>query len=225
MQPKTTAKRDGSAYVLNGEKTLVVGAASAELFLISAQLDGGKPSLFVVEAGVVGLSVSPQPAMGLRAAALARVHLQNIRLPLSARMDDKLDFAEFLAASRLAWCALAVGAGQAALDYVIPYCNDRKAFGEPISHRQAVAFMVANIGIEVEGMRLATRRAAARAAAGKSFVREAALARSLCGRHGMKIGSDAVQLLGGHGFTHEYPVERFYRDLRAMAVLEGAILV
>jgi alkylation response protein AidB-like acyl-CoA dehydrogenase len=111
------------------------------------------------------------------------------------------------------------------LDYVIPYVNDRIAFGEPISHRQAVAFMVADIGIELEGMRLVTYRAASRATQGKSFDREVALARKLCTDKGMKIGSDGVQLLGGHGFVKEHPVERWYRDLRAVGILEGAVLV
>ena len=111
------------------------------------------------------------------------------------------------------------------LDYVIPYVNEREAFGEPISHRQAVAFTVADIAIELEGMRLATLRAASRADQGKAFAREAALARQLCADKGMQIGSDGVQLLGGHGYVKEHPVERWYRDLRATGVMEGALLV
>ena len=127
--------------------------------------------------------------------------------------------------ARLGWSALAVGTGQAVLDYVIPYVNERQAFGEPISHRQAVAFMVANIAIELEGARLLDLRAAARAEQGRSFAREAALARRLTAENGMQIGSDGVQLLGGHGFVKEHPVERWYRDLRAVGVMEGVVLV
>ena len=111
------------------------------------------------------------------------------------------------------------------LDYVTAYVKDRKAFGEPIAHRQAVAFMVANIAIELEGMRLATYRAAARVDQGLPFAREVALARRLCADRGMQIGSDGVQLLGGHGFVKEHPVERWYRDLRAAGIMEGALLV
>jgi len=103
--------------------------------------------------------------------------------------------------------------------------NSREAFGEPISHRQSVAFMVANIGIELEGMKLVTYRAASRASQGLPFAREVALARRLCAEQGMRIGTDGVQLLGGHGFVKEHPVERWYRDLRAIGVLEGAVLV
>ena len=100
------------------------------------------------------------------------------------------------------------------LDYVIPYVNERAAFGEPISNRQAVAFAVADIAIEPAGMRLATYRAASRADHGESFAREAALARQLCAEKAMRIGSEGVQLLGGHGYIKEHPVERWYRDLR-----------
>jgi alkylation response protein AidB-like acyl-CoA dehydrogenase len=127
--------------------------------------------------------------------------------------------------ARLGWCALATGTAQAVLDYVVPYVNDRVAFGEPISHRQAVAFSVANIGIELEGMRLLTWRAASRAERGQSFTRETALARRLCADKGMAIGNDGVQLLGGHGYVKEHPVERWYRDLRAAGLMEGVVLV
>ena len=105
------------------------------------------------------------------------------------------------------------------------YVKDRKAFGEPISHRQAVAFAVANIAIELEGLRLVTYRAAARVDQGLPFSREVTLARRLCADRAMAIGSEGVQLLGGHGFVKEHPVERWYRDLRAAGMLEGGLLV
>src|SRR6202041_1176376 len=98
-------------------------------------------------------------------------------------------------------CPLSVGTAQAVLDYVIPYVKDRTAFGEPISNRQAVAFTVANIAIELDGMRLVSYRAASRADQGLDFAREATLARRLCSERGMQIGSDGVQLLGGHGYV------------------------
>jgi alkylation response protein AidB-like acyl-CoA dehydrogenase len=111
------------------------------------------------------------------------------------------------------------------LDYTSEYVKTREAFGEPIAHRQAVAFMVANIAIELEGMRLVTLRAASRAEQNLDFSREVALARRLASEYGMKIGTDGVQLLGGHGFVKEHPVERWYRDLRAVGLMEGAVLV
>ncbi len=224
---KTTAREQGGGYVLDGVKSLVPGAAGAELFLVAAQLSGRGPALFIVESSTRGLTVAAEPAMGVRAAATGMLTLTGVELPAAALLaeGDRAVYAELIALARLAWCALAVGTAQAVLDYVIPYVNERVAFGEPISHRQAVAFGVADIGVELEGMRLATYRAAGRADQGKSFAREAALARVLCADKGMAIGSAGVQLLGGHGYVQEHPVERWYRDLRAAGVMEGALLV
>jgi alkylation response protein AidB-like acyl-CoA dehydrogenase len=111
------------------------------------------------------------------------------------------------------------------LDYVIPHVKEREAFGEPIARRQAVAFMCADIAIELDGLRLITWRGAARADQGLPFSREAALAKKLGSDKGMRIGLDGVQLLGGHGFTKEHPVERWYRDLRAIGVAEGVVVL
>lgn len=227
LQLQTRARRSGEGFVLDGVKSLVPRGAEAELFIVAAELDGAGPTLFIVESGSAGLSVEAEPAMGLRAAATARLHLDGVKLPAAALMagGDIEVYRDCIRLSRLGWCALAVGTAQAALDYVIPYVNERVAFGEPISHRQSVAFAVANIGIELEGMRLATWRAASRAEQGLDFARETAIARRLCADKAVVIGSDAVQLLGGHGFVKEHPVERWYRDLRAAGVMEGAVLV
>ncbi len=223
---KTTARRDGSGFVLEGVKSLVPRAATAELFIVAAELEGHGPALFIVESSSTGLTVEAEPAMGLRAAATARVHLKNAKLPAAALIaGGQQTYLECINLARLGWCALAVGTAQAALDYVIPYVNERVAFGEPISHRQSVAFAVANMAIELDGMRLASWRGASRADQGKDFARETAIARRLCADKGIVIGSDAVQLLGGHGFVKEHPVERWYRDLRAAAVMEGVILI
>jgi len=181
----------------------------------------------LVESSTEGVRIEADPSMGLRAGAVCRLHLEGARVPSSALLGatDGSTYAECVRLSRLAWCALAVGTGQAVLDYVTPYVKEREAFGEPIAHRQSVAFMVANIAIELQAMRLLTYRAAARAAQGKDFSREVALARQACAEHGMRIGLDGVQLLGGHGFVKEHPVERWYRDLRAIGLAEGAVLV
>lgn len=226
LATRARAGRNGDV-ILDGEKQLVIGAAQAELLLVAAADEAGQPGLYVVESGSAGLSRQPQPAMGLRAAGLSRLRLEGVTLPRRARLggETPADYAAFIALSRLAWSALAVGTTQAVLDYVIPYANEREAFGEPISHKQSVAFMIANIGIELEGMRLATWRAASLAGQGKPFAREAALARNLCARFGMKAGSDGVQVLGGHGFVKEHPVERWYRDLRAVGIMEGGVML
>jgi alkylation response protein AidB-like acyl-CoA dehydrogenase len=224
FQLTTTARREGEGFVLEGAKALVPRAADSELFVIAAQLDE-RPGLFIVEAGTGGVSVEPEPAMGVRAAATGRLTLEGVALPATALLGDAESYAECVQLARLGWCALALGTGRAVLEYVKQYVNDRAAFGEPISHRQAVAFTVANIAIEVEGMRLATYRAAARVDQGLPFAREVALARRLTAERGMTVGSDGVQLLGGHGYVKEHPVERWYRDLRAAGTMEGAVLV
>jgi hypothetical protein len=224
-----TARAAGGGYVLDGVKSLVPRAADAELFVIAAALDTDPthPALFIVESRTSGISVEPEPGMGVRAAGTGRLILEDVRLPATSLLggDDADVYKECVALSRLAWCALAVGTGQAVLDYVTAYVTDRKAFGEPISHRQAVAFAVANIAIELDGLRLSTYRAAARVDQGLPFAREVALARRLCADRAMTIGSEGVQLLGGHGFVKEHPVERWYRDLRAAGMLEGGLLV
>lgn len=226
----TRAVRSPSGYKLTGVKSFVPAAADAELFLIAAELDG-RPALFIVESDSKGLMIEADPGMGIRAASLGRLILDNVVVPESALLGDgdgearAADYADAVRLSRLGWASLAVGTGQAVLDYVIPYVNERVAFGEPISHRQAVAFMVANIAIELDGLRLVTLRGASRAEQGLSFAREAALARKLATDKGMQIGLDGVQLLGGHGFTKEHPVERWYRNLRAVGVAEGVVLI
>ena len=220
----TTAVRDGDDIVLTGVKSMVPRGADAELFVVGAMLDG-EPRLVLLESDTDGLEIEAEPSMGLRAASLSRVVLDGVAVGEEALLGSTEDYADCVRLSRLAWCALALGTGQAVLDYVVPYVNEREAFGEPISHRQSVAFMVANIGIELQGMRLVTYRAASRAAQGKSFAREVALARRLCAERGMQIGNDGVQLLGGHGYVKEHPVERWYRDLRAIGLMEGGVLV
>jgi alkylation response protein AidB-like acyl-CoA dehydrogenase len=224
---ETKARRDGEDWVLDGVKSLVSRPAECELFIVAAEAEGLGPALFVIEAGTSGLSTEAEPAMGLRPAATGQLLLEEVRLPGSALLAEgkREAYVECVQRARIAWCSLAIGAAQAVLDYVIPYVNERTAFGEPISNRQAVAFAVSDIGIESDGMRLATYRAAGRADQGQDFAREASLARRLCAQKGMQIGSEGVQLLGGHGFVKEHPVERWYRDLRAAGVMEGALLV
>jgi alkylation response protein AidB-like acyl-CoA dehydrogenase len=229
LRLETTAKRKGGEWVLEGAKSLLARAKDCELFVIAAEAEGVGPALFVVESGAKGLSVEAEPAMGLRPAATGRLLIENVKVPAGALLGEEdvaaKSYVECVNRSRIAWSGLATGTAQAVLDYVIPYVNDRQAFGEPISNRQGVAFAVSDIGIESDGMRLATYRAASRADRGEKFAREAAIARRLCAVKGMEIGSQGVQLLGGHGFVKEHPVERWYRDLRAAGVMEGALLV
>lgn len=227
---KTKATRVASGYRLDGVKSFVPAAGSAELFIVGAQLDG-RPALFIVESDTKGLSVEADPGMGLRAAGMGRLILEGVSVPSAALLGEvegeaaENAYRDVVRLSRLGWSALAVGTATAMLDYVVPYVNEREAFGEPISNRQAVAFMVANIATEIDGLRLVTLRGASRAEQGLPFAREAALSRKLTIDKGLQIGLDGVQLLGGHGFTKEHPVERWYRDLRGAGIGEGIVVL
>jgi alkylation response protein AidB-like acyl-CoA dehydrogenase len=224
---RTRATIDGDGFLIKGEKALVPVAQRAELLLVAASLVGKGPRVFVVERGTPGVTTVTEPALGARAAGLGRIVLDDVRLSSRAILGDGVDvcdFVELIDLARIGVCALAVGVSQAVLDYCITYCNERIAFGEPISHRQAVAFMIANLAIEIESLRLLTWRAASRAEQGLPFHREAYLARTLCIEKALEIGTNGVQLLGGHGYIKEHPVERFYRDLMTLSAMEGGPL-
>lgn len=224
---ETTAVTTADGYTINGLKSAVVRGTEAELFIVGADMDGNGPALFIIESSTEGVTIESDPSMGLRAAGLSRLVLRDVKVPAVALLGDGSgdDYRECVRLSRLAWASLALGTCRAVLDYVSEYVKGRTAFGEPIANRQSVAFMVANMAIELEGMRLVTYKAASRAEQGLDFAREVALARRLSSEYGMKIGTDGVQLLGGHGFVKEHPVERWYRDLRAVGVMEGTLLV
>jgi alkylation response protein AidB-like acyl-CoA dehydrogenase len=228
LELSTKARRNGAGYVLDGEKTMVPLGASAEVVLVLADEQGVGPAAFIVERGRPGMRWERELFMGLRPLELCKLTLDGLELPASAKLGEgttAFDLRRFVALSRIGIAALSLGVGQAVLDYVKHYCNERIAFGEPITHRQAVAFMIADIAIELEGMRMLVYRAAARAERGLDFYREAYLARVQCAEKGMKIGTDGVQLLGGHGFIREHMVELFYRNLRAIGILEGCVTV
>ena len=224
LAPRTTARREGDEIVLDGVKAIVPGAESAELFVVSAMLDG-EPRLVIVASGVDGLQVEDDPAMGIRASKTARLHLEGVRVPAANLLGTTEDHLDAVRRARLAWSAAAVGVGQAVLDHVSQYVTERKAFGEPIGYRQAVAFTVADMAIEVAGLRLVVWKAAARLDRGEDASAEIAQARSLTSQYLTQVGSNGVQLLGGHGFVKEFDNERWYRDLRGAGLIEGTLLV
>ena len=219
FQLKTTATEQNGQFFINGEKTLVILGDTADVFLVSAELNG-KPDIFVVQCNET-ISIKVNPAMGLKATETAT--LQFNQTPALRLGDTDFDYTAFVDLGNLMWCAMAVGTCEAIKAYCIKYANERTAFGEPISHRQSVAFMIADMAIEIDAMRMLVLNAASLAEAGKPFHREAYLARLLCAEKSMKMGTDGVQILGGHGFTKEHPVERWYRDLRATAILHSGL--
>lgn len=213
-QLQTHATFKQNQYYLSGEKTLVFLAEQADFFIVSAMYNN-TPELFVVEASNQ-ISMKSTPAMGLKALETAALHFD--QTPAQRLTDHDFQYTVFLNFAYLMWGALAVGTCEAIKAYCIQYANERTAFGEPISHRQSVAFMIADMAIEIDAMRLLVWNAASLAETGQDFQREAYLSRLLCAEKAMKIATDGVQILGGHGFTKEHPVERWYRDLRAIAI-------
>ncbi|WHP07598.1 acyl-CoA dehydrogenase family protein [Acinetobacter corruptisaponis] len=219
FQLKTKATEQNGQITITGEKTLVILGDTADVFLVSAELNG-QPDIFVVQCDE-SISIKTNPAMGLKAAETAT--LQFNHTPALRLGDADFDYTAFVDLGNLMWCAMAIGTCEAIKAYCIKYANERTAFGEPISHRQSVAFMISDMAIEIDAMRMLVLNAASLAEAGKPFHREAYLARLLCAEKSMKMGTDGVQILGGHGFTKEHPVERWYRDLRATAILHSGL--
>ncbi|WP_336948858.1 acyl-CoA dehydrogenase family protein [Acinetobacter junii] len=218
-QLKTQATEQNGQFYITGEKTLVVLGDTADVFLVSAEYNG-QPDIFVVQCDE-SIAIKSNPAMGLKAAETAT--LQFNQTPALRLGDADFDYTAFVDLGNLMWCAMAVGTCETIKAYCIKYANERTAFGEPISHRQSVAFMIADMAIEIDAMRMLVLNAASLVEAGQPFHREAYLARLLCAEKSMKIGTDGVQILGGHGFTKEHPVERWYRDLRATAILHSGL--
>lgn len=224
---KTVATPVADGYSLTGVKTLVPLAAQSKFIMVIAAVAGEDGSAaFVVDAGagdIAGMTMVEESFMGLRPLSLSRIELADVVVPETARIN--IDVARLLDLSSIGLAAVAVGCCQAVLDYVVPYVNDRTAFGEPISHRQSVAFMVADMATELEAMRLLVYRAASRAEQGLAFHENAYWCRIFCAEKAMEIGTNGVQLLGGHGFIREHPVEMWYRNLRAAALLQGAVVI
>lgn len=216
---KTKATSNNGKYSIDGEKTLVILGETADLLLVNAELNGS-PEVFIVKRDN-SITAKKSTAMGMKAAET--VTLKFNQTPAELLADEDFNYPAFLDLGNLMWCAMAVGSCEAVKAYCIEYANERTAFGEPISHRQSVAFMIADMAIEIDAMRMLILNAASLAEAGQAFHREAYLARLLCAEKSMQIGTNGVQILGGHGFTKEHPVERWYRDLRATAILHSGL--
>jgi alkylation response protein AidB-like acyl-CoA dehydrogenase len=137
--------------------------------------------------------------------------------------DAGFDARRLVAASRTALSACLVGLSRAVMDYAIPYAKDREAFGEAIARKQAIAFMLSDMRVETDSMRWLTWQAASHLERGLDATRPAHLARVYCAREAMKIADNGLQVLGGHGFIREHPVEMWYRNARTLGVLEGSV--
>ena len=223
----TQAVRRGGEYVLSGRKCNVPCAAEAEWMLVYAALEG-RTQAFLVRQGTRGLLVGERERnMGLHALPLYEVELRECALPSSQRLggEQGADLSVLIDASRVAWAALAVGLGRAAYEYALDYAKTRKAFGEAIAQRQSIAFMLAEMATEVEAARLLAWEAAWLLDQGKDASRAAYFARNLADDMALMVADRAVQILGGHGYIRDYPVELWLRNARGFAVLDGLAVV
>ncbi len=225
---RTTVVVHNGDFVLNGTKAMVPYAAQARAFLVFAQQDG-KPQAFLVPADTPGAVISErEKLLGIQAVPTHQLQLQQVKLPASARLggEDGIAFEPILAASQIAVAALAVGLGRAAFEYARDYAKEREAFGGPIAQKQSIAFSLAEMAIEVEAMRLLAWEAAWKLDAGEDEAPKAAyLALTGAADMAMMVTDRAVQILGGHGYIREHPVERWMRNARGVASYVGLAMV
>ena len=195
--------------------------------LVYAELEGATQA-FLVRKDSPGLRVVERERnLGLHALPSFRVELEGCAVPAGQRLGGEAgcDFGLLLGASRVALAALAVGVARAAYDYSLEYAKERTAFGEPIARRQVIAFMLAEMATEVESARLMAWEAAWRLDRGGDATREAALAKNFADDMALAVTDRAVQILGGHGYIRDHPVEMWLRNARGFAVLEGLAIV
>lgn len=218
----TLALEDGQA-VLNGAKCMVPLADSARFIVVYAA-HAGRVEAVIVDRDAPGLTVGAREKnMGLNALPLYPVTLENCRVP-AARViggGGALDYPRLVNIGRALLSAMAVGVARASYEYSLDYAKERQAFGEPIASRQAVAFMLAEMAMEVEGSRLLAWKAAWALDQGRDATRQAALAKSYTAEQTMKVVDYGVQILGGHGYIREHPVEMWFRNGRAFSFIEG----
>ncbi len=226
---RATARREGDAYILHGEKAMVINAAEAELFLIYAHDEEADSSqAFLVEATAEGLHVGEREKwMGFNALKTYRLTLDGVRVPAANRLGGEkgMDIQRILNSSRIALSALGVGLARAAYEYARDYAKERVAFGEPIAHRQAIAFMLAEMAIDIDATRLMVWEAAWKLDKGLDATHDAYLTARYAADVALKVTDGAVQTLGGHGYIREHPVELWLRNARSLATLLGAVMV
>jgi alkylation response protein AidB-like acyl-CoA dehydrogenase len=222
----TRAEKRGGDYVLTGQKCLVPLAREAEAILVYASAPDGLAA-FVVEPGSAGVTIGEREKnMGIKALATYPVTLEGVRAPAADRLGGEGSNLQALVdASRIASAALAVGVARAAFDYARDYAKERRAFGVAIAQKQAIAFKLADMAIEIDAMRLITWQAAWKLDRGELATRECVLARQYASQSALTITDNAVQVLGGHGYIREHPVELWLRNARGFATFDGLAIV
>jgi alkylation response protein AidB-like acyl-CoA dehydrogenase len=227
----TKAVRDGDFWVLNGVKRWITNAGVSEYYTVFAVTDAAARSrgisAFVVEKGDEGVSFgAPEKKLGIKGSPTREVYFDNVRIPADRMIGDEgTGFASAMKTldhTRVTIAAQAIGIAQGALDFALSYVKERKQFGKPVADFQGVQFMLAEMGMKLEAARQLTYAAAGKSERGDADLTYfGAAAKCFASDAAMEITTDAVQLLGGYGYTRDYPVERMMRDAKITQIYEG----
>ncbi|MFK0254867.1 acyl-CoA dehydrogenase family protein [Streptomyces sp. NPDC090445] len=225
----TKAVRDGDDWVINGTKAWITHGGVADFYTVLARTGGEGPkgiTAFLVPGDAEGLSAAvPEKKMGMKGSPTAQLHFDGVRIPDARRIGEEgQGFTIALAAldaGRLGIAACAIGVAQAALDEALAYAQGRTQFGRPIADFQGLRFMLADMATRIEAGRALYLAAARLRDAGKPFSRQAAMAKLFCTDAAMAVTTDAVQVLGGYGYTQDFPVERLMREAKVLQIVEG----
>ncbi len=226
---RTTAKKVSGGYVLNGTKQFITNGGLAEVYVVFATVDPSRRAdgicAFIVEKDMGVEATKKEKKMGIRASHTAQIHLEDVFVPeenlLGAEGEGFLIAMQTFEHTRPDVAAMAIGVSRAAFEYAMEYAQQREQFGKPIARLQAIGFMLADMATEIDAARLLTWRAAWMLDQGLPVNKEASMAKRFAADTAMKVTTDAVQILGGVGYTRDYPVEKWMRDAKIMQIYEG----
>ncbi|MGH4030475.1 acyl-CoA dehydrogenase family protein [Actinomycetota bacterium Odt1-20B] len=226
---RTKAVRDGDCWVITGTKAWITHGGVADFYTVLARTGGEGArgvTAFLVPGDAAGLTpAAPEKKMGMKGSPTAQLHFDGVRVPDARRIGDEgQGFAIALSAldsGRLGIAACAIGVAQAALDEALAYATGREQFGRPIADFQGLRFMLADMATQIEAGRALYLAAARLRDNGRPFSRQAAMAKLFCTDLAMKVTTDAVQVLGGYGYTVDFPVERYMREAKVLQIVEG----
>jgi alkylation response protein AidB-like acyl-CoA dehydrogenase len=227
---RTTAMKKGDRYVLNGNKTFITNGRYADVVVVIAITDKSKEthglSAFVIEKGTKGFKAGKKEnKLGLRASDTSELIFEDCEIPtenlLGAEGEGFIDAMRVLDGGRISIAALSLGIARGALDAALKYVKERRQFGKAIAEFQGIQWKLADMATELDAARLLTQRAAVLKDAGRKVTRESSMAKLFASEVAVHICNEAVQLLGGYGFIKDYPVEKFYRDVKLCTIGEG----
>ncbi|WP_030867870.1 acyl-CoA dehydrogenase family protein [Streptomyces sp. NRRL S-37] len=226
---RTKAVREGDDWVITGTKAWITHGGIADFYTVMARTGEEGPrgvTAFLVPGDAEGLSAAvPEKKMGMKGSPTAQVHLDGVRVPDARRIGEEgQGFAIALSAldgGRLGIAACAIGLAQAALDEALGYAAERRQFGKPIADFQGLRFMLADMATQIEAGRALYLTAARLRDAGRPFAKQAAMAKLHCTDTAMRVTTDAVQILGGYGYTADFPAERYMREAKVLQIVEG----